>query len=96
MNSKLMEVNLLREIVVRTVRHTFYEHFCAGENVEEAVRCVLKMNETAGLRGMLVYGVEHTDDNSACDQNLNRFLQTVESAGSLSLSSVRFNSISFS
>lgn len=89
MNSKLVDVNLTKEIVFGTVRHTFYEHFCAGGSAPEAENCIRKANDT-GLRGMLVYAVEHTDDNSECDQNLQGFLETVRTAKSLPPSSVSF------
>lgn len=90
MNSRLMETdNILRAAMMKTVRHTFFEHFCAGEDVVEAGRCIKKVNES-GLRGMLVFAVEYTGDNDACDQNLKGFLDTVQSAMSLPPSSVRF------
>ncbi|KAG5222887.1 proline dehydrogenase [Salix suchowensis] len=88
MNSRLMETdNILRAAMMKTVRHTFFEHFCAGEDVVEAGRCIKKVNES-GLRGMLVFAVEYTGDNDACDQNLKGFLDTVQSAMSLPPSSV--------
>lgn len=89
MNSRLMDMDLAREVVMCTVRHSFYEHFCAGESAPEATDCVRRVND-AGLRGMLVYAVEHTDDVSECEQNLQGFLQTVQSAKSLPPESVSF------
>ncbi|KAH1081917.1 hypothetical protein J1N35_021678 [Gossypium stocksii] len=89
MNSRLMETPLLRDIILKTVKHTFFEHFCAGETTTEAGECVRKIQE-AGLRGMLVYAVEHTSDNAGCDRNLEGFLQSVEFAKSLPPSSVSF------
>ncbi|GAY46235.1 proline dehydrogenase 1 [Citrus sinensis] len=89
MNSRLMDIDLAREVVMCTVRHSFYEHFCAGENAPEATDCVRRVND-AGLRGMLVYAVEHTDDVSECEQNLQGFLQTVQSAKSLPPESASF------
>ncbi|TXG57848.1 hypothetical protein EZV62_015677 [Acer yangbiense] len=92
MNSKMMEMELARDVVLGTVKHTFYEHFCAGESAAEVRRCVGKLNE-AGLRAMLVYAVEHTNDKTECQQNLQGFLQTVQSVKSLPPSSVRFHLI---
>ncbi|KAI9153227.1 hypothetical protein LWI28_008019 [Acer negundo] len=89
MNSKMMEMELARGVVLGTVKHTFYEHFCAGESAAEVRRCVGKVNE-AGLRAMLVYAVEHTNDKTECQQNLQGFLQTVQSVKSLPPSSVSF------
>ncbi|XP_044467728.1 proline dehydrogenase 2, mitochondrial-like [Mangifera indica] len=89
MNSRLMDIDISREIITGLVRHTFYEHFCAGESAAEAERCIEKINET-GLRGMLFYSVEHTDDKNECDKNLRGFLQTAESAKSLDPSAVSF------
>lgn len=89
MNSRLMDIDLAREVVMGTVRHSFYEHFCAGESTSEATDCIRKVND-AGLRGMLVYAVEHTDDASECEQNLQGFLQTAQAAKSLPPESVSF------
>ncbi|KAE8654988.1 Proline dehydrogenase 1 [Hibiscus syriacus] len=87
MNSRLIETPLLRDIILKTVKHTFFEHFCAGETPAEAAECLKKIQE-AGLRGMLVYAVEHTSDNAGCDQNFEGFLQSIEFAKSLPPSSV--------
>ncbi|KAF8012049.1 hypothetical protein BT93_I0239 [Corymbia citriodora subsp. variegata] len=89
MRSRLMDVAPVRGAVLRVVKHTFFEHFCAGEDAEEAVRTVGKLNRT-GLRGMLDYAPEDAEDNEACDRNTAEFLRTVESARSLPPSSVSF------
>ncbi|KAI8541834.1 hypothetical protein RHMOL_Rhmol08G0092400 [Rhododendron molle] len=83
MNSKLMDTGLLRGVI----RHTFFDHFCAGENPAEACRKVSEISDS-GLRGMLVYALEHAGDNESCDRNLDGFLRTVEAAKSLPRSSV--------
>ncbi|KAK9292601.1 hypothetical protein L1049_020575 [Liquidambar formosana] len=90
MRSKLMETVVLRDVVLGSIKRTFFEHFCAGEDVEEAGRAVKRIWGGAGLRGMLVYGVENANDNESCDRNLEVFLRTVESAKSLPPSSVSF------
>lgn len=92
MRSKLMDVELYRKIVLGAMRRTFYEHFCAGEDAVTAGRSIQALND-AGLRGMLVYGVEDAHDNDACDRNLNGFLHTVDVSRSLPPSSVSFLSI---
>ncbi|PON40576.1 Proline oxidase family [Parasponia andersonii] len=89
MNSKLMQTELVRSVVMETIRHTFYEHFCAGEDTVAAGRTVMRLRE-AGLRGMLVYAMEYATDNDACDRNLEGFLRTVESTKSLPPSSASF------
>ncbi|KAF4348099.1 hypothetical protein F8388_010049 [Cannabis sativa] len=86
MKSKLMETELVKNVVMETIRHTFYEHFCAGEDTAAAGKTILKLRE-AGLRGMLVYALEYAADNESCDRNLDGFLQTVESTKSLPPSS---------
>ncbi|KAJ6290564.1 hypothetical protein OIU78_026328 [Salix suchowensis] len=88
MNSRIMETdNIVRDAVLEAVRHTFYNHFCAGEDVVEARRCIERVNE-AGLRVMLDFAVEYTSNNDACDHNLKGFLDSVQSAMSLPPSSV--------
>lgn len=89
MKSKLMETFLLRDVIVKTIKHTFFEHFVAGESAEEAGLTVRRLFES-GLRGMLDYGLEYADDNESCDRNLEGFFQTVESTTALPPSSVSF------
>ncbi|XP_020210060.1 proline dehydrogenase 2, mitochondrial [Cajanus cajan] len=89
MRSNLMHVNGLRDIFLASIRHTFYHHFCAGEDAPTAASSIRALNHT-GLRGMLVYGVEDALDNEACDRNLRGFLRTVDVSRSLPPSSVSF------
>ncbi|KAG9139275.1 hypothetical protein Leryth_011282 [Lithospermum erythrorhizon] len=89
MNSNLMQVPIFKKMVFKIVENTFYEHFCAGQDVEAVGRTALKLRES-GLKGMLDYGLEHVDDNESCDQNFKQFLQTIESTKSLPKSSVSF------
>ena len=91
MNSKLMDMEVFRDIVLAFVKHTFYEHFCAGENALATENTVRSLNSGgAGLRAMLVYAVEYASDNQSCDRNLEAFLDTVEIAKSLPPSSVSY------
>ncbi|KAF5779434.1 putative proline dehydrogenase [Helianthus annuus] len=89
MRSRVMHVGLLREIVLGVIKHTSYEHFVAGADLEETGRTVQKLWES-GLRGMLDYGLEHAVDNQSCDTNALQFVKTVESTQSLPPSSVSF------
>ncbi|CAK9185941.1 unnamed protein product [Ilex paraguariensis] len=89
MNSKLMDMAVLREIILGTIKHTFYEHFVAGKDLPEVGQTIVKLRE-AGLRGILNYGLEHAGDNQSCDQNMEEIIQTVESTKSLPPSSVSF------
>lgn len=89
MQSKLMHVNVIRGAVLGALRHTFYEHFCAGEDAAAAGESVRSLHR-CGLRAMLDYAVEYAGDNESCDRNLEAFLHTVESATSLPPSSVSF------
>ncbi|XP_061353626.1 proline dehydrogenase 2, mitochondrial-like [Gastrolobium bilobum] len=90
MNSNLVQrEGLSKDIVMATIRKTFYEHFCAGEDAAAAGRSIRSLNDT-GLRGMLAYGVEDAHDNDGCDRNLNAFLHTVDVCRSLPPSSVSF------
>ena len=87
MSSKLMETDIFKYLVLGITKRTFYKHFCAGEDASTAAKSIASLNE-AGLRGMLVYGVEDAHDNDACDRNLNGFLHTVDVSKSLPPSSV--------
>lgn len=83
MSSTLMRIPVVR----RAVKATVYEHFCAGEGVEEAGETLRRMWDR-GLRGILDYGLEDAEGNEDCDRNLEQFLRTVEMTPSLPSSSV--------
>lgn len=88
MRSELMQTdNPLRNLALAATRSTFFDHFCAGEDATTAGQSIGGLNK-AGLRGMLVYGVEDAHDNEACDRNLQCFLHTVVVSRSLPPSSV--------
>ncbi|KAF8399201.1 hypothetical protein HHK36_015066 [Tetracentron sinense] len=87
MKSRLLETMIFRDVILATVKHTFYEHFCAGENLEEAGRTLQGLWDD-GLKGILDYGLEDASDNESCDRNLEEFLRTVESTKSLPPSSI--------
>ncbi|KAJ4930453.1 hypothetical protein NE237_000059 [Protea cynaroides] len=87
--SKLLETVVFREIILKVVKHSFYEHFCAGENVKEASMTLQRLWDD-GLRGILDYGLEDAVDNNSCDRNLQEFLNTVEATKLLPPSSVSF------
>ncbi|KAJ1380799.1 Proline dehydrogenase domain [Sesbania bispinosa] len=89
MRSKIFQKGMMKDIVMGLTRRTFYENFCAGEDAVSAGRSISSLND-AGLRGMLVYGVEDAHDNDGCDRNLHGFLHTVDVSRSLPPSSVSF------
>ncbi|KAG8366999.1 hypothetical protein BUALT_Bualt16G0026800 [Buddleja alternifolia] len=89
MDSKIMDNPFCKKVVLKTIKHTFYEHFCGGEDLVEADRTVRKLWD-AGIRAMLDYGLEHANDNGSCDENLKEFIQTIESTKSLPTSPVSF------
>ncbi|KAK7364958.1 hypothetical protein VNO80_13708 [Phaseolus coccineus] len=89
MKSPLLQSGLPRDLVMSATRETFFSHFCAGEDAAGASKSIRVLND-AGLRSMLVYGVEDAHDNEGCDQNLNGFLHTVTVSKSLPPSSVSF------
>ncbi|CDP02382.1 unnamed protein product [Coffea canephora] len=90
MNSRLMETPILKQVISEAVKHTFYDHFCAGKNLEEAGRTITRLWDPAGLQGMLDYGLENAVDYESCDQNTMEFIKTVEYSSSLPPSSVSF------
>lgn len=87
MRSRLMKNALFRGMVVGVTKATFFDHFVAGRNHEEAGE-IVKMLWNDGLSGMLDYGLEHAFDNVSCDLNMEAFIQTIESTKSLPMSSV--------
>lgn len=90
LRSDLMQTNNpLSNLAMATTRATFFDYFCAGEDAITAGKSIAGLNE-AGLRGMLVYGVEDAHDNAGCDRNLKGFLHTVDVSRSLPPSSVSF------
>ena len=92
MNSKLMNIEVFRDMVLGVVKHTFYEHFCGGEDALATGDTVRRLHRGGdGLRVMLDYSVECVSDNQSCDRNLEAFLHTVEIAKSLPPSSVSFS-----
>ncbi|XP_058111759.1 proline dehydrogenase 1, mitochondrial-like [Magnolia sinica] len=89
MRSRLMENKYFRGMLMGIIKRSIYEHFCAGEDLEEASRTLQRLWDN-GLRGILDYGLEDATDNEGCDRNLEEFLKTVETTSLLPPSSVRF------
>ncbi|CAI9109963.1 OLC1v1009911C1 [Oldenlandia corymbosa var. corymbosa] len=89
LSSRLVETPVIKQVILGAIKHTFYDHFCAGEDLEEAGRSITRLWE-AGLRGMLDYGLEHATDNESCDRNMNEFIKTAEYTKSLPPSSASF------
>ncbi|KAL2335050.1 hypothetical protein Fmac_016263 [Flemingia macrophylla] len=75
--SNLMNINGLRKILLTSVRHSFYNHFCFGEDAAAAAKSIQALSR-ADLRGLLVYSVEDALDNHDCDRNFHGFLRTVD------------------
>lgn len=89
LQSRLLQKGIMKDAVMAVTKKTFFEHFCAGEDADAAERSIRLVSD-AGLRGMLVYGVEDAHDNDGCDRNLNGFLHCVDVSKSLPPSSVSF------
>lgn len=91
MRSKMMQTDdgLLKKMILKVVKKTVYEHFCAGEDVKEAAKTMHGLWEE-GLKGILDYGLEDAEGNEDCDRNLLEFLKTVEMTTRLPPSSVRY------
>ncbi|KAL4308451.1 hypothetical protein GQ457_01G050830 [Hibiscus cannabinus] len=81
MNPRLMETALVRDVILKTVKHTAFEHFCAGETTEEAGDCVRTI-----LRRVLAYAVEH-----ATDRNFEGFIRSFQFSNSLPPSSTKLD-----
>ncbi|KAH6826874.1 Methylenetetrahydrofolate reductase family protein [Perilla frutescens var. hirtella] len=81
MNSRLMKSPLSREVLLGSIEHTLYHHFCGGKTLREADRAARKLWDS-GLQAMLDYGMEHADDNASCDQNVEEIIQTIASTKS--------------
>ncbi|VFQ80792.1 unnamed protein product [Cuscuta campestris] len=89
MNSRAMEVPVVRESILGVVRHLFYDHFCGGRDLVEVGRTVSRLSDS-GLKAMLDYGLEHATDNKSCDLSLKVILDTADSVNSHPSSSVSF------
>ncbi|KAG4914830.1 hypothetical protein JHK82_052466 [Glycine max] len=89
MKSPVFQTGLPKDLIMAATKETFFSHFCAGEDAAAAGRSISALKE-AGLRGMLVYGVEDAHENDGCDRNLKGFLHTVDVSKSLPPSSVSF------
>ncbi|MCL7035930.1 hypothetical protein MKW94_019892 [Papaver nudicaule] len=87
MKSRLMETMVFKSLILGVVKHTFYDHFCAGENLDEASKTLEGLWDV-GLKGIMDYGLEDANDNFSCDRNLSEFLKTIESTKFLPPSSV--------
>ncbi|XP_057768514.1 proline dehydrogenase 2, mitochondrial-like [Salvia miltiorrhiza] len=87
MNSRLMKSPVLRELLLRSIEHTLYHHFCGGKTLREADQAARKLWES-GLQAMLDYGMEHAHDNASCNQNVQEIIETIASTISLPSSPV--------
>ncbi|KAI3861366.1 hypothetical protein MKX03_016181 [Papaver bracteatum] len=87
MRSRLFHISFIRYIILFVVKHTFYDHFCVGENLDEA-RTTLQKLCNGGLKGIMDYGLEDATDNKSCDRNFNEFLKIVDTTKLLPPSSV--------
>ncbi|KAL6572824.1 hypothetical protein OROHE_002300 [Orobanche hederae] len=89
MGSKLMEIDVVRKAVLGLTERTFYDHFCAGADLNTARETVSKL-WGAGLSAMLDYGWEHAHDNESCDSNTEQIVETINSSKMLGNSAVSF------
>ncbi|KAL8234071.1 hypothetical protein R6Q59_020171 [Mikania micrantha] len=89
MNSRLMDVGLFRNLVLMTIKYTAYDHFVAGADTVETGQTVRRLWDS-GLRGIVDYGLEHTNDNESCDKATQKLIETAELSQSLPHSSVSF------
>ncbi|KAG6424029.1 hypothetical protein SASPL_114438 [Salvia splendens] len=78
MNSRLMDTPVSREVLLGSIEHTLFHHFCGGKTLKEADRAARKLWES-GLQSMLDYGMEHAHDNASCDHNVHEIIQTISS-----------------
>lgn len=92
MNSRLMKTPVSREILLGSIEHTLYHHFCGGKTLGDADRAARKLWDS-GLQAMLDYGMEHADNNALCDQNMVEIVRTIASTKSLSPSPVSLRNI---
>ncbi|XP_042063533.1 proline dehydrogenase 2, mitochondrial-like isoform X1 [Salvia splendens] len=87
MNSRLMDTPISREVLLGSIEHTLYHHFCGGKTLKDADRAARKLWES-GLQSMLDYGMEHAHDNASCDHNMREIIHTISSTLSLPSSPV--------
>jgi len=61
------------------IRHTFFNHFCGGETLDECQKKIHQLGEY-GVETILDYSVEGEDDESVFENNLQQLIATVEMA----------------
>lgn len=88
MNSSLIRIPILKEMILGSIESSFYEHFVAGKDLEQVNNTIKRLWGETGLRSMLDYGLEHSTDNESCDRNTIEFIKTIDSTKSLPPSSV--------
>lgn len=81
--------SFLKKSVLKIVKSTVYDHFCAGEDLKEVERTMENLWRV-GLKGIMDYGLEDAEASEDCDRNLNEFLKTVDMSTRLPASSVRY------
>lgn len=90
MQSESIQANrVARNLMMGAVEKTVYRHFCAGADKEEVGRTLSGLSDL-GLKGILDYGSEDTEDEFGCQKNLEGFLKMVELRDEAEGSSISF------
>ncbi|KAL2320971.1 hypothetical protein Fmac_029940 [Flemingia macrophylla] len=77
LRSNLMNINGLREILLASVRHSFYNHFCSGEDAPAATKSIRALAARRPPRHARLRR-RRRPRQPRCDRNFHGFLRTVD------------------
>ncbi len=69
----------LRLPIKAIIKHTVFEHFCGGENIEKSRKTIQELGDY-NIGTILDYSVEGEDDEESFDLTLNEIIKTIEEA----------------
>ncbi|CAJ1425302.1 unnamed protein product [Effrenium voratum] len=72
--------NPLSRVFLACVRATAFSHFCGGEQLEDCVSTAQSLQECAGVRCIVDWGVEESSRPDAWDLNTQRKVETLQRA----------------
>eukprot|EP01088_Endostelium_zonatum_P009093 TRINITY_DN22290_c0_g1_i1.p1 TRINITY_DN22290_c0_g1~~TRINITY_DN22290_c0_g1_i1.p1 ORF type:complete len:522 (+),score=130.94 TRINITY_DN22290_c0_g1_i1:195-1568(+) len=86
------KIPIVSRFATAILKNTFFNHFCAGENLEETKRTI-EQYRRQGVQSLPDRSTEDANNDAETVENLNRMLRTIESFKS-SIDSDNINSVS--